>query len=262
MISWSAQRKIIYLAVALGLILILFFIFIFPRLRTTPTCFDGKQNGGEAGIDCGGNCALFCSATALDMSILWARPFKVIDGRYNVLALVENQNTDTALASIAYEFRLYDENNVFITRKTGTTYILPNNKTAIFEAGLDTGSRIATRAEFSFIEQPLWLQTPKLSKGGFSVSSSDITLKDVFIKPSLTATIKNNSKYDLFDFDVIAILYNQNNGVISASRTFIEQLNKDSDYTAFFTWQEGFSEEPVRIEILPQVNVFGVGAYR
>jgi len=179
-----------------------------------------------------------------------------------MVALVENQNTEAAISSISYEFKLYDENNIFVTRRTGKTYILPNNQTAIFEAGLETGDRVVVRSEFSFTETPLWLQTPKFNKGSVSVSSSEIVMKDSFTNPRLTATIRNNGRFSLHNFDVVAILYNEDNNAIAVSATFIEELNETEEYNVFFTWQDPFREEPVRIEILPQVNVFGLNVYQ
>lgn len=262
MFSWATKRKFIVITGLVILALVFFLIFIKPSLEQTPTCFDGIQNGKENGIDCGGSCALFCDINALPLVSVWSRSFEVIPGRYNAIAIVENQNTDTAIFSISYEFKLYDDNNVFIARRTGKTYILPNNQTAIFAPGISVGDRIPVRTDFAFTQEPLWLQTPKGLGQGLTPTVTNIVMKDPFTKPALTATIKNNSRYDLTNFDVVAVLYDSNNNALGASTTFIESLAEGGSYDVFFTWQKPFNEEPVRIEILPQVNVFGLNEYR
>ncbi len=262
MSAWATKRKIVGFGIIGFFLLSLFLIFVVPNLKVQPTCFDGMQNGNEAGIDCGGSCSLYCQALTVPLVTTWARSFEVIPGRYNALALIENQNTGTAIQSIAYEFKLYDSNNIFIGRRTGRTHILSNNKTAIFAPGISTGDRVPVRTDFSFIENPVWLQTPKGVEQGLTIPVTNTLIEDPFTKPSLTATITNNSRFTLRDFDVVAILYNAENNVITASSTFVEYLAEGQTYDLFFTWQKPFLEEPVRIEILPQINVFQLYAYR
>lgn len=258
MSKWALKRKLIIFSIIGVVLLLWFFIFILPTFEVEPTCFDGIQNGRESGIDCGGSCSRFCDVNAVPLVFDWARSFEVIPGRYNSIAIVENQNADAALMKISYEFKLYDENNVFITRRTGSTYILPNSKTAIFEPAILVGNRRPVRTDFAFLEQPLWLQTPPAAKTGLTPSVSNILMEDPFTNPRLTATIKNNSRFDLSNFDVVAILYNQDNNAIAASTTFVEALPEGDSYSVFFTWQKPFNEDPVRIEILPQIDVFSL----
>lgn len=262
MSAWSSKRKSIGFIIIGALLISIFFIFILPKFKVIPTCFDGLQNGNEDGIDCGGSCLKYCDVSALPAVVTWSRSFEVVPGRYNAIAVVENQNTGASAFSVPYEFRLYDENNVFVGRRTGQNYILPNNRTVIFAPAILTGGRIPTRTDFSFTQEPMWLQTPKGLEQGLVPSVSNILMQDPFTSPSLTATIKNNSRFTLRNFDVVAILYNENNNVIAASTTFVETLEEGKEYQVFFTWQKNFIEEPVRIEILPQVNVFELNTYR
>lgn len=262
MFSWAAKRKLLVILSLVIIALLFIILFVKPQFEVEATCFDGIQNGKESGIDCGGSCSRFCSISALPLITTWTRAFEVIPGRYNAIAIVENQNTDAAIYAISYEFKLYDDNNVFIARRTGKTYILPNNQTAIFAPAILVGDRVPTRADFSFTETPLWLQTPKDAGQGITPSVSNILVEDPFTKPTLTATIRNNSRFNLTNFDVVAVLYDTDNNAIGASTTFIESLKEGETYDVFYTWQKPFTEEPVRIEILPQVNVFDLNDYR
>ncbi|MDP6250283.1 MAG: hypothetical protein QGH26_05690, partial [Candidatus Pacebacteria bacterium] len=61
--SWSSKNRSIYLG---GLILILVIVFALPVyniFNKEPTCFDGKQNSNERGVDCGGGCEKICGFT-------------------------------------------------------------------------------------------------------------------------------------------------------------------------------------------------------
>ena len=61
MSKWSSKRKgKILIAIGILIVLVILFAFIQYENSKVPTCFDGIQNGGESGIDCGGTCALQC----------------------------------------------------------------------------------------------------------------------------------------------------------------------------------------------------------
>src|SRR3989338_6228133 len=114
MSSWSQRRKSVYFLIFAGflfgfVILPAYFLFYKP-----PTCFDGKQNSDEKGVDCGGGCATLCRSQYLDPNIIWTRVIKVKSGLYNVLAYIENPNIDAGADSISYVFRIKDNDGVLI----------------------------------------------------------------------------------------------------------------------------------------------------
>ncbi len=154
--TWSGRRQLIILAIVAVAALIL--ILLIVPLRKDPTCFDGKFNGNEKGIDCGGDCPLLCTQQTSDIVALWTRVFEVVPSVYNVVVYIENQNVNGALYSIPYEFRLYDEENVFIAKREGETFISPNSNSAIFESAINVGNRVPVRATFEFTAQPQWIQ--------------------------------------------------------------------------------------------------------
>ena len=41
-------------------------------ISPAPTCFDGKANGLENGIDCGGNCNLMCTDEVKPLIVEWS----------------------------------------------------------------------------------------------------------------------------------------------------------------------------------------------
>ena len=62
---WTAKRHLLYLSGFLAIILVIVLTIIAPYLRSDPTCFDGKQNGNEEGVDCGRSCHLISQAQAI-----------------------------------------------------------------------------------------------------------------------------------------------------------------------------------------------------
>ena len=58
--TWGLKRQIFYVIVLLLFVTVFAFIILYPTFNKAPSCIDGKQNGNETGIDCGGSCANAC----------------------------------------------------------------------------------------------------------------------------------------------------------------------------------------------------------
>ncbi len=255
-LSWSAKRKIFYFSIVFGAIVVALVILIYPYFNREPTCFDRKMNGTESGIDCGGACEKVCTQEALQLVTLWARPFEVLPGKYNVMAYVENQNRESGIPAISYEFKLYDKDNIFIGRATGSTFITSNDRTAIFVPGIETGNRIPARVTFSFTAFPNWMKISREQRNSLAVSSEDQILSNPLENPKLEAKIVNKTLVEMKNLDVYAVLYDAEDNVMTVSKTLIEILPKNSKVDVVFTWPKPLSERPTRIDIFPQVNVF------
>jgi hypothetical protein len=255
-LDWGSKKKLSYLSVFILMMLIGIFILIFPYLNKAPTCFDGKQNGDETGVDCGGSCARVCTNQAYGLVNIWSRAFWVNNSNYNVMALIENQNTEAGVPLISYEFRIYDDKNIFLGRRQGTTFINSNDRSVVFESGFDFGNRRPVRVDFQFTNQPTWIRIDRRQRDALSIDVKDRVLSNQFESPRLEAIVVNNTLTDIKELDVYAILYDENENVLNVSKTYIPELMRASEYKIIFTWPRAFEKSPTRIDIFPQVNVF------
>jgi len=256
-ISWSTKRQLIYLGGILGIILVVVLIYLFPIITKKSTCFDNAQNGGEAGVDCGGNCLKYCPFQVNAVVNLWSRSYMVAPNIYNAVAYVQNQNLNAGIPKISYEFSLYDENNIFIAKRVGETYIGPNNRTAIFEAGINVGNRIPKYTTLKFVGSPEWYKVPaKITDVKLFFKEQELNAK--LDNPKLTAILQNNSIYDVDNLDIIAILYDKDEIAVASSKTFVSKLDKNSSKDLFFVWPQKFSTDIVRIELLPRYDIFAL----
>ncbi|MEK7471026.1 MAG: hypothetical protein AAB623_00015 [Patescibacteria group bacterium] len=254
--TWAIKRQIFYIIVLILFFSIFGFLIISSNFNKAPSCFDGKQNGDETGIDCGGSCLNFCSNQADTISILWARAFKVVPGRYNAVAYLVNHNKNAAVLKINYKFRFADTKNVYISKREGSTFIPPGGNFAVFEPGIDIWNSIPVHVTFEFTEIPQWFQVSQEKIDQLKILVSNIQLVNETIFPKLSATIKNNSLFTIPNMDVIAILYDMSGNAISASRTFLDQINPLQSADINFTWPEPLSRKVVVKEIIPMYNIF------
>ena len=256
--NWALRRKILYLAIVVAFFVLLGFLIIYPKLNQAPTCSDGKQNGTETGVDCGGSCALACTYQVDQIKVLWSRAFEVVPGRYNAVAYLENSNQNTAINKISYRFRFADKDNIYIGKREGTTYVPPSGKFAVFESAIDMGSSIPVYTTFEFTEEPVWVQVPEQKIDQLKVLVSDINLTNEDSSPALSATVKNTSLFKIPEVNVIAILYDASGKAVSASRTYLDTLGAEASSDINFTWVEPFVGKVVLKEIIPIFNIFSV----
>jgi len=257
LMTWAVKRQIFYVTILVLFIAVSGIIIIYPVVNKAPSCTDGKQNGTETGIDCGGSCVLACTSQADTASVIWARAFRVLPGRYNAVAYISNHNKSSAARKVNYKFRFADANNVYIGKREGSTFIPPGGNFAVFEPGIDVGNSIPVFTTFEFTEAPVWLQVPEDKINQLKkVVISDITLKEETTSPHLTATIKNNSLFTIPNVNVVAILYDGGGNAISTSRTFLDQLSPMESREIDFTWPEVFSGDVVTKELIPLYDIF------
>lgn len=255
--SWASRRQFKY---ATGVIIffgLIVFAIIYPYIFKKSTCIDGKQNGTETGVDCGGTCSLMCKPDISEPVILWSRAFPVIGSSYNLVAYVENRNKDGAVAEASYEFKIYDKNNKLLGRREGKTFIPPNQQFAVFESRFDAGQSEVKSVSFEFISPLVWVKkAPTLQT--LPVKVNKIVFDNNKDTPNLSAIINNDSVYDLPEFDVIAILYDADHNAINASKTHKPRLLNNESLPVVFTWPETLSVLSITQDIIVLINPFSV----
>jgi len=249
--SWGAKRRLIISAIGIAIILILLGFFSVKTFYKPGSCTDGKQNQGEAGVDCGGPCARFCANQAIELLIHWRRAFSVSNGNYNAVAYLENKNLRSGIQEIPYVFKLYDSKSILIAERTGSASIPPHQVVPIFEPNISTGFRAPARVEFEFDSVPVWTFVSGNIPDVRIVGQSTVT--NVQSSPLLTAEVFNGSKQTLKDFKVVAIVYDGFGNAQQASQTVVDSLGPQATAHVSFSWPNPFNFTPERIEIVPKL---------
>ncbi len=255
MASWSTRRKYGYFFAIIVVLAVIIGVPAFIVFHKPATCSDGKQNGGERGIDCGGACAKLCPADFVEPRVLWAHSTRVVPGVYNSLSYVQNPNPSVIVNSLPYLFKLYDSQGVLVAQKTGKTFVPAGQKFAVFVSGIETGARIPTRTTFEFTSSPEWIPGAQLK--GVSVLSINVSEGAAGVSPSAEAQIRNTTVDSRFNnLDAFIILYDKDDNRIAFSKTVINSIGPSETQTLSFTWPEAFSQAVIRSEVLfvPQMR--------
>jgi hypothetical protein len=246
--SWASRRRTAY---GIGVFLFLAIVIGVPLaiwIYDAPTCFDGKQNQTETTVDKGGPCLLIDERTLQPAATLWTRAFQVRGGLYSAVAYVENPNTGAGVESARYQLRLYDDRNVLVAEREGTTFIMPGGITPIYEGGIDTGNRAVARAFLEFTSSLVWkhMENPAdvLVIGNRAISAIDAA-------PRLEANVKNTSVAVIQDPEFVAIVFDTAGNAFAASATTLTRLAGNEEGRVVFTWPDPFPKAPGRIDVLP-----------
>ena len=246
--SWASRRRTVY---AGGVVLFFAVVVGVPLaffLYQAPTCFDGKQNQGETGIDLGGPCQALNSEELQPEVVMWARAFKVRSGEYAAIAYIQNPNRNAAAVKVPYHFSFYDSSNVIVAERSGVVTIMPGGITPVYEGQLMTGNRNISRTFFEFTDSVHWLRAGNPTA---ALMTGDVKTNITTTAASVSANIRNTDITKRDNVTVIAVAFDNLGNAFAASRTFIESLAGDESRRIVFTWPEGFPEPPVRTDIIP-----------
>lgn len=252
--NWAQRRKLTYMSIVFAFFAIVAFAVIHKVTNVAPTCFDGKKNSDELGVDCGGGCSMYCPNQLADPVIEWVRVFPVTPGIVNAVAYIKNTYPTSASPKVGYEFKLYDANNTLVADRTGTTFLGPAGESAIVETLIPISSSTVTIARFSFVDPIQW---QKISSSFLQlVVNADRTVKESFEGGTrLTATLQNKSRYGFSNVDVVALFYDKNGNVITSSKSVVPSVPALQNTTVYFTWPYPVNDV-VRTEVIPRLNPF------
>lgn len=215
-------KKIAYGIFYLVLLLTVAYWMFGGLITKTPTCFDGKQNQNETGIDCGGPCTK-CEITELSplTQIGTVRTFSVNE---KIIALTEVLNSNQFYSSdrFSYSFIVYDVRNREIERVSGIDALFALERKYIFEPRITTRVQDIGNIEFA-ISDVSWKKAYEALRPDVVIASAIETKKsEQGIRVS--GSVKNQSSVIASEVKIIAIVYDKYKIEVFPAQTIVSQL--------------------------------------
>lgn len=240
--DWSQKRKILYVFAAISIIALLAWYPAYQLLHKDPTCFDTRQNGGEAGVDCGGGCTLMCAVDVKAPRVVWAKVFP-INSSYDIGAYVENVNVNAGIRNAHYTIRVFDDAGKVLSERKGATELAPASTLLLFETGA-TFSGVPARVEVSFGSEDL-ANWKKATTAPSPVVTKNQSLKNVDTKPRFDAVLVNTDPVnDVEKLSLGAIIYDSLRHPVAVSKTYVDRISKGGEHNIFFTWPSALEVSP------------------
>jgi hypothetical protein len=245
--SWGKERKHLIEAVFALFCVAVIIIVVIATLYRAPSCTDGKQNEKELGIDCGGPCPYLCTADETAPSVRFVRAISPQAGRTDIIAYIDNSNSDAQLVNAPVTIDLYDQNESLVATEKGTITVPPSTTEPLFIPGFYNGPKVGNQAFITFVSTSTlpWVKAIKPA----ALPATDIQIQNGSA-PRISATISNPTTLPFQNVKVIVTVFDASNKVVGASQTIIAQLPAEGSVPVIFTWNEPFATQGVRAEIL------------
>lgn len=238
---WALWRRFVY-----GLTLVIIFLvpisyFSYQNLYKSPTCKDGLQNGEEAGVDCGGSCALLCSADVIPVETSFAKFFRNDDGTYDVGIMLLNKNSGSAPLSLKLTVILKSKEDKVLLQKDLQTIIplasdLPIVLQGLRISGIPDKVIVVKEEGYSYVLKNKIITPVKLA-----------TSFDQISKNGVYVTLTNTTKKDLLRFPVRVVLYDEQRRPLGISESTVGLLSGGETKTIEVIFGHLFEREPTTI---------------
>lgn len=223
----------------------IYFLFRSP----TPNCFDGIQNQGEKGVDCGGPCGL-CQEPE-DLIILLENFILTTGNNYDLVAKVKNPNRDWGVELLKYRFNLYSKDNELIGDKEGETYILPQETKYIIEQRVLVEDIENIELELKEIN---WRKLRDFKELEIRIRDKKYEIIDERFT-RVSGVVENKSSYNLDKIEVIGLLFS-NEKITAAGKTDVRTVLMGETRYFEINWPYQITEPISSFELKPQTNVF------
>jgi hypothetical protein len=215
--NWRLRKQIISgLVIFLIFFLISYLIFLTIRGPVAASCFDGKKNQGEEGIDCGGPCP--------PCELKYAEPLKIYPTKYlvysnsiDIIGILENPNKNLALKKIKYYFEIYDFDGILKTTTTlKETTLEPETKKYLLEINYPKPKFTLGEIKLKIVE-PQKEDFVKKEKKEIPVSYYNEKIISENGKWKIQLSLFNKS-FQKEEVEIIGLVYNQNNNLIAVGK--------------------------------------------
>ena len=253
---WAFRRRTIVTFTILMVLSVFLIVYVVIKTYAPPTCFDNDKNQDEAGVDCGGPCSLMCPFQTKQMEVEWVQLFKVGASSWTAVAYIQNTNYDAYTASARYRFTIYDSMGRAIDKREGTTFAGGEPAFAVVESRITSSADDPYRVSFEWLDKPVYYREERIK----DVVVAGHTILPSAVGAEIRATLSNKQPVPAEDVEVVLIAYDAQENAIAASKTYVEYMAPRSTQAISFSWPNGFTVQPSRVEFIPRVPLDVPGA--
>lgn len=212
-------------------------------LKPEPSCFDGKQNQDEEGIDCGGVCGRACLPLTLKpIAVEQTRILFPSEKSISLLSRIQNANVSHGARRFTYEFRLYGKGGALITAIPGASYLYPGEVKYLAVLNLSVAHISNVERAELLVFNPVWEAANSWRKPQLTIQSSQATSTSRAIE--VRGRLVNRDTVTLSDVRVLALFYGELGQVAGVSQTELDDVRPGANIS--FT---------VVHPLLPQIDV-------
>ena len=206
----------------LVLALVIYVFYLFAIFSQPASCFDGRRNQQEEGVDCGGSCAPCGLASVQAIATTTPQVLEIDSDRVSVIAEIRNPNIEFGAESFAYTLNIYNFDGQKIHTEFGESFIYAGEIKNIVEPLIRVPFRSVGSSEL-LISDIVWLPSIEFEKPVTQVTDVRTEITNIGVKVS--GLVTNNSAFSLNNVEIIATTFNRDALRLGISRTKLQRLN-------------------------------------
>ncbi len=261
--SWRVRRKKTIVAILILLVLAFVFYKSYPRLFPKPTCFDGKQNNLEDGVDCGGGCQLICTTAILPLEVESTRAVETEKDLYDIVAIIKNRNIDKEPSDgfMSYHFSIYDKSGTLIKSIDTNSPLLVGQSFPVIIQNIpltlaDAGNSISKVTVDILPNNNNWLKVDQVYTKNFLQVKNINYEQDVNNITQLTITLENITQANFRNIPVRVTLKDKLGNIIAVNETILKNIDGEGDADAVYTWRVPLKEANPNISVYTMITPF------
>ncbi len=251
------RKKMIIAAIPIGIIILIILIFVVIN-RPKATCFDGKQNGNETGVDCGGSCVVCAVKNAKNLEVI-TQPL-ALDVGINFIAVaakIRNSNAGYGV-KFNYQINFLDSFGQIKNTVKDKSFIYPSSTKFLVIPKLEMKKTDFSRMELIFDKDSFeWFASDKTSKDLFGIYDVRAQFLEDAKNPGymkVTGKINNKMSNSFSLVDLTIFVYSKTGELLNAVETELNNLLGNSTQQLEYTWMTSFPN--IRQSNLNKIEIY------
>jgi hypothetical protein len=218
-------KQFLYGAFYIALWAILFAGVYFLFFKSPPSCFDGKRNQTEEGVDCGRICGNICLPADLkrieqvgQVKILFPEP-----SRIGLLARLKNANPGHSARRVGFTFRIFDDRGEAF-ESSGNTFVYAGElkylaQLVLLPPGFE--KRQIVRAQLTLAEEE-WAQAGDFYRPAVQLQEENTAVEANSIR--VEGKVRNEDTLTLSNITILALFYGREGQLAGFSETGLDNF--------------------------------------
>jgi hypothetical protein len=220
--------------------------FGFYHRQYAPTCFDGKHNGQEEGIDCGTlACGIACSSPIQPVQVQSFESVKTPSGDYDLAIQLYNPNVEYGISSGIYSFDMGNPSD--LVNNDQIFYMLPGQTKHLVVPALPSEVKAVKiqRVDWQKVAGDSHVELISMNER-YASGNNQTTFE---------TTIGNNSDFDFDAVDVVVIVRDTSGHIIATNSSLVKTLLSQMNRYVKFSWPFALPVD-ARVSVEIGTNVF------
>lgn len=241
-----------------GAILLVLAVLLVLWVMPNPTCSDGKKNGVETGVDCGGLCGACPEIiSARDVEVVKTAFVASGSEAYDLVVWLKNPNEAYGAKLVSGSFLLSGEGGKSLGEVRASSFLLPGETKYIVKQGIASigGERVVSvtwkMGEVS------WVDMQEIT--GINLNIVDRKYEEVttgvgFSK--VTGLLRNDSTYDWNDVGISIVLLDRSGNLLAVHGTSRQTFRSGEKWDFQLVFPVRFPGDVADVTMQAETNVY------